>query len=435
MASEGKLDITILYVEDEKDVREKFEKFLSRIVNNVITAQDGYDGYQKYSLSKPDIIITDIRMPKVTGLEMAKKIREYDLETPIIITTAYNESDFLLEALNNRVDYFIFKPIDCDILTNYVQKLASNVSLKKELERERILLKNLLDFQKNMLILVDNGKLTEANKAFLDFFNCKNKELFLEIFSSVESTFESVNDDSFLTKSDTESWLDRLISKESGQAKVKIKKPDNENTEYVFLVDGAKINTKNENTYVVSFTNITDFEARSQLLEYLSSTDSLTGIMNRQKFNEIYSTELTRLERSGSDMCIILFDVDDFKKVNDTLGHDIGDKVLINLCKIISSRIRKIDYFARWGGEEFTILLPYTQLSEALKLAESIRVAIEHNLSLAINSRDNILTSAITCSFGISAYKPNDTRETLLKRADEALYKAKRNGKNRVEAE
>lgn len=157
--------------------------------------------------------------------------------------------------------------------------------------------------------------------------------------------------------------------------------------------------------------------------------------MNRQKFNDTYDIEIDRALRSGQTMCFIMLDIDNFKNINDTLGHDAGDEVLIHLTKIISGRIRKTDYFARWGGEEFSILLPYTNVAEGMTLSETLRSAVEKHLYECLTlSQKELISHKITCSFGLSAYQENDTKETLLKRADEALYTAKRNGKNRVES-
>jgi diguanylate cyclase (GGDEF)-like protein len=429
---DGRLDVCVLYVEDEAEVRDRFERFLTRIVKKVVTACDGFEGYEQFRLHSPDIIVTDIQMPRVTGLEMAKKIRESNSEVPIIITTAYNESEFLVEALNNKVDYFIFKPIDCDVLGNYVQKLADTVRLRKELLKEHSLIKNILDFQKNMVILIDDDEVIEANKAFLDFFGSVDLKHFKERFYPIEKHFAVVEDNDFITSKDSQNWLTNLSAKKDSQAKVKLF--DQHGEEFIFLVDSVRITDEEDETYVISFTNITDFETRSKMLEHLSYTDALTGIMNRQKFNDVYEVELDRTKRSAQPMCFIILDIDNFKNVNDTLGHDAGDTVLVSLAKIISGRIRKTDYFARWGGEEFVILLTYTNANESVKLCENLRIAVEKHLHECLNAEQKeILPGNITCSFGLTSFVQGDTKETLLKRADDALYTAKRNGKNRVE--
>jgi len=429
-SEDKRLDVKILYVEDETEVREKFGKFLKRAAREVYTACDGLEGYNLYKTVSPDIIVTDIRMPKVSGLEMAKKIRESDQSTPIVITTAYNESEFLIEALNNRIDYFIFKPIDCDILTSYITKLANNIAIKKELDREKIWFKNLLDFQKNMVVLTGPNGVIQANKAFLEFFECENLDHFEERFGKLYDHFVFFDDPNYVTKESGDKWASDLYTKSNSQAKICIEKDEEE---IVFMAYCTKIDEVEDSIFVVSFADITEFEKHTNLLEHLSSTDSLTGIMNRQKFNELYDIELLRVKRSGNDLCLIMLDIDKFKDVNDNFGHDVGDTVLKIMSKIVAERLRKTDLFARWGGEEFVVLLPYTKFVDSVNLAKQLRESIESTLVEQVKEVHDIVYDKITCSFGVASFEPGDTKDSLMKKADEALYRAKRSGRNRVE--
>lgn len=160
-------------------------------------------------------------------------------------------------------------------------------------------------------------------------------------------------------------------------------------------------------------------------LEYLATIDSLTSIFNRRKFNEILSYELKRNERHHKGLSLIMCDLDNFKNINDNFGHDAGDKILIHFTKMISSAIRKSDVFARWGGEEFVILLPETSLETATRIAGKLRLLTDTTMIPRIGR--------ITSSFGVTQHQTNDNESDFIKRADQALYKAKENGRNRVE--
>ncbi len=160
-------------------------------------------------------------------------------------------------------------------------------------------------------------------------------------------------------------------------------------------------------------------------LEYQASIDPLTSILNRRKFNEVLSYEINREERYRSGLSLIICDLDRFKNVNDEFGHDGGDQALIAFTHLISNAIRKSDVFARWGGEEFVLLLPKTQLEEAMQIASKLRLITEATMIPNVGR--------ITTSFGVSEYQSGDNGEALIKRADMALYKAKENGRNRVE--
>ncbi|MEW6738390.1 MAG: diguanylate cyclase [Nitrospirota bacterium] len=158
--------------------------------------------------------------------------------------------------------------------------------------------------------------------------------------------------------------------------------------------------------------------------EQLAETDPLTKIYNRLKFDNIFTSEIMKVQRYGTPLSLIMFDIDDFKQINDTYGHNVGDNVLIEITKIVSNNIRTTDIFARWGGEEFVILTPNTDMEHARELSERLRAAIE----------DSIFKKAftVTCSFGVAEFREDDTTDTLSKRADDALYEAKKSGKNRV---
>jgi diguanylate cyclase (GGDEF)-like protein len=160
-------------------------------------------------------------------------------------------------------------------------------------------------------------------------------------------------------------------------------------------------------------------------LRFKASTDPLTGLANRSKLNHQLDQEIARAARYGGPVAFIIYDVDHFKHINDNYGHTIGDKVLIELSSLASANIRKIDVLARWGGEEFAIIVPETPAEKAAELAQSLRAAIEAHVFPEVGT--------ITCSFGVAEYQPGDTAETLVERADKALYCAKVNGRNRVE--
>ncbi len=160
-------------------------------------------------------------------------------------------------------------------------------------------------------------------------------------------------------------------------------------------------------------------------LQNLSVTDKLTQLPNRLKLDEQLNHHLTFAQRYHTEFSIILLDIDHFKLVNDQYGHTVGDSVLMELAQILQSHVRKTDTVGRWGGEEFLILSPNSGKEEALLFAEKLRIAIESFSFTTIGTQ--------TASFGITDYQPNDTEKTLLDRADQALYLAKENGRNRIE--
>ena len=161
-------------------------------------------------------------------------------------------------------------------------------------------------------------------------------------------------------------------------------------------------------------------------LEHTSSVDELTNIFNRRKIQEFLSFEFERTKRYNTNLALILFDIDNFKKINDTFGHNSGDRVLHKLAQTIQKSLRKSDYFGRWGGEEFIIVSPNSTEEEIHLLSEKIRETVTQ---MSCSIVDNL-----SCSFGATIYKgESDTTETLIERVDKAMYMAKELGKNRVQ--
>jgi len=164
--------------------------------------------------------------------------------------------------------------------------------------------------------------------------------------------------------------------------------------------------------------------ANEKKLEYISSTDNLTGIYNRLHFESELNRQIAVAEEYGGAFSVILFDLDDFKKVNDRYGHATGDAVLVGMAEVITQNIREGDVFARWGGEEFVVLFPGADRERASELAERLRRAVEES-RLADTGR-------VTISVGVAEYQPDDTESSIIGRADDRMYQAKQAGKNRV---
>jgi len=164
----------------------------------------------------------------------------------------------------------------------------------------------------------------------------------------------------------------------------------------------------------------------AETMRQLAHTDQLTGVANRRRFYSDLRDEMEKARRYGRPLCVILFDLDHFKDINDSYGHERGDVVLREIVQAIEPVLRATDHLGRWGGEEFIIMTPETDLHQSHRLAERLRE------SIARHEIDTI--PGITASFGIARYKADDTEQALIKRADEALYRAKTRGRNRVEA-
>ena len=172
-----------------------------------------------------------------------------------------------------------------------------------------------------------------------------------------------------------------------------------------------------------------DNERLHRIVERQALVDGLTGLGNRRQCEETLAAEISRAERFGDPVALVVADLDDFKVVNDRHGHAVGDAVLREFAAVLEQRVREVDLAARWGGEEFVLVLPGTDVDGGAQLAERIRAAVEERLVLSPEGEP----IHITASFGVAAFPEGATPQELFAAADAALYEAKRSGKNRVE--
>ncbi|SMC16903.1 PAS domain S-box-containing protein/diguanylate cyclase (GGDEF) domain-containing protein [Andreprevotia lacus DSM 23236] len=191
----------------------------------------------------------------------------------------------------------------------------------------------------------------------------------------------------------------------------------------------SEVNTSESSTVVLGIVDITERKQMESELQRRATTDSLSGLYNRAHFMETANQELARAQRYARPLSLLMVDIDHFKRINDTYGHDVGDKAIRALSDICRGVLRDVDLLARLGGEEFAALLPETPRAQAFNVAERLRLAIEANCIITDDGQEVRFTSSI----GITELRANDPLvDDLLKRADTALYYSKHHGRNRV---
>ncbi|MDR2033610.1 MAG: diguanylate cyclase [Helicobacteraceae bacterium] len=413
--TEAPLDISVLYVEDEAQTREVVGGFLRRRVKELYEASDGEGGLVYYAQYHPDLVIVDVRMPNMNGLDLLERIKESDKKARSIVTTAFSDENFLMRSIDLGVDCYLKKPVSTDMLARAVRRIGSQILTKRGGYAQGALNEKILNNVSVMMLVLQEERIVYANRAFLEFAG----EADIESFNAnclIERLFSKGDPNRKYTK-----WIAELAKTKERSRIVRMRSLKDNAKSGSFVVKADRIDQKD--WIIASFADITRIAKERERALSDALTDSLTKIFNRRKFDDEVSREIC-VKRSERAVSIISLDVDRFKEINDNFGHGAGDMALVEIARLVRGEIRKSDIFARIGGEEFAILLPGSDLGGASAIAEKLRVLIESKTFESIGR--------ITCSFGVAELKEGESVEEFVKRADFALYKAKKSGRNCV---
>ncbi len=417
------MKISILFVEDEPSIRNELSLFLKRYAKDDLhIAENGKEGLALFRTLQPDIVISDIRMPIMNGIDMVKEIKKINAKQAIIFTTAHSDSSFFLDAIDMQVEGYLLKPIDLKLLDEKIKNISENIFIKKQYYEQTVVMDEIAYLQGNMLAVLNKDmKPIFLNKKWMELLGVNTlKEL--DEDKCISRYFQKKEGYFYPSGENICRWVDELYKMESDSRIVAMKFHEDEEVR-AYIVSFTCI--KKTNHLIVTFAEITHIEKEKATYRKQAYTDTLTKLYNRAKFNQELEHAIIGAKSSHGKLSIILFDLDYFKQINDTYGHLVGDQILIELSKHIKMLIRSNDLLARWGGEEFVVLLPNTDTKGAAILAENMRTAIE----TYIFSHD----IRLTCSFGVVGMENADkTAVDLLKKADEVLYMAKHQGRNRV---
>ena len=419
--------VSVLYVEDDIDISESTYEYLKEFCENIYVAYNGQEGLELYYSKKPDIIVTDIAMPIMNGLEMSEIIREKDHDTPILVNSAFSNVELFTQAINIGINDYILKPTDVDNLIESVYKNSRYTLTNRALKSHRKLMKSILDEINDPIFLVelDNkiSLINESAKKMVSENLCFNPSSELDVLNSIIQKNKYINKD-----------FDRVFTntiKEKKPYKTSYICQDINGDNHYFDIDLKPILDIDGNVYVVLKTmhDVTihkqlqeSLYKQSEKMEHLATHDTLTSLPNRASLLKSLEENIKKYK----EFTLMFIDLDNFKSVNDTFGHGVGDILLIDVAKRIKNILKESDEVARLGGDEFCVLLK--NLSD-----EKIISKIAYKINDVLSKEFAIETHKIysPCSIGISIY-PNDGVDSkeLLKNADTAMYIAKINGRN-----
>jgi len=403
--------IKVLLIEDNPTDARKIQKMVeekSWATFDLTCVGKLQEGLKHLSNGGADIVLLDLELPDSKGLDTFIKVHNHEAEVPVVVLTGLKDEKIGLEAVQKGAHDFLIKgQVDGDLLIRSMRYAIERQRADEELQRSE---------EKNRSLLVAIPDIMfRLNKegVFLEFITAKNFPLWMHpsefVGNSVDEVFDKKISNRFMKSLN--------LAVKTGKTQI---------LQYQLSVDGKThhyeariIATWGEEVLAI----VRDFTDQRRA-EKMADTDPLTNIYNRRKFSKLLEQEIKRVERYDRALSIVMLDIDHFKRVNDTYGHDTGDYVLRRVTEIIKENVRITDALARYGGEEFVIILPETDVRGASRLIERMRKTIEKT------SLDSV--GIITISAGIAGYIGGDNCKSMITRADKALYLAKEEGRNRV---
>lgn len=449
----------ILVVDDVPANVKLLEAKLMSEYYNVITAKDGFEALQQTKRHKPDLILLDVMMPGMDGFTCCRKLKE-DSEVshiPVVMVTALSDPSDRVNGLEAGADDFLTKPINDSALMARVKSLIRIKVLMDELR-----LRDKTGLQMGIMQEGQNSFTSDVRGAHVvviddDVVQSKRIREKLEPHyrvSNIEFAMAALDEIKPMTDTDLIVLSTQLTDVDGLRLATQLKNMDTlRNTPILMLVDEHETHLMLKglelgiNDYLIVPIDYNEMTARvktqirrKRYQEALKShyqqsismaiTDPLTGLYNRRYLDAHLTNLVTQSIQNQKPLSMLIFDMDHFKHVNDTYGHDVGDEVLRQLAQIIIKSVRSSDLAARIGGEEFVVLLPETNRTAAFELADRIRMAIA-STPFQINHPEKEIMK--TVSIGVSDINlQGDTPAELVKRADKGLYQAKNSGRNKV---
>ena len=445
----------ILIVDDEPLNVKLLTAMLPEDCYEPFCASNGEEALQMVAKVSPDLILLDIMMPGIDGYEVTRILKEdpQSQDIPIILVTSFSGTDYKIKGIETGADEFISKPVNSIEL---LARIRSLLRLKRYQDQLKARIGSIHAFTTNHKKLHPSSREESLPSVLIVEDNEKDAKLLQRFLHGEPYRVRWVqNGEKAIELAQQENidlvLLDVLLPGKSGYDVCKTLKgmEQTRNIQIVAVTNLSDLESKikgielGADDFLVKPINVNEIQTRVKALlkkkEYFDKlcakyemavhsaiTDKLTGLYSRGYFDHFLDLEVKRSYRQKTPVALLMIDIDNFKQINDTLGHLVGDKILKQLGYLINANTREIDLAARYGGEEFAVVMSNTGNVEAEQAADRIRKIIpEFGFSYS--------ESIVTVSIGVALY-PGDAKspDDLIEKSDRALYAAKRNGKNRV---
>ncbi len=446
----------VLVVDDIEANRKLLREKLSNEYFHVITANDGREAIEKAIAEEPDVILMDVMMPHMNGVDACRELK-FDPRTehiPIVLVTALTEREHRLQGLGAGADDFLSKPVNdlqllarVRALTKY--KMVADELRKREASGKRLGAMDIVAAGRGaeparILVVDENERQAKRICRYLEGLHrpislaeasqlgIATSMVDLLIVSLSNEKYDGLRLCAHLRSVESFRHLPILVVADPDDERKAIRALDIGASDVVFKpIDSEELNARVK-TQVRKKRYLDALRTRLDQSMELAVTDQLTGLHNRRYMRVQLDQLVKRANMGGGSVSVLLCDIDHFKKVNDIHGHAAGDDVLREFGHRLRENIRPTDLACRYGGEEFVVIMPETSKTTAHAAAERIRETVSGR-PFIINHGEEL---KVTMSGGVATtFPPDDDFEALLRRADEALYSAKSAGRNRVELE
>lgn len=387
---------------------------------SVRKAIDGKTTLKEISKKKPDLVLLDVQMPDMDGFEVCRqlKAKPETEDLSIIFITGTDTVESKVEGFKaGGVDY-IPRPLQMPEVLVRVrnQLMIRQLQQNSEAENDRLgIILGALPVP-YFISIINDGKILEINDLACQMFKISQEDV---------SKFKSID---FYAEPEFRPILLETVKRTGPISNEEIKMKDAAGDVFTTLFSATPLKLSGEDVFFVTFLDISVRKKMELKLEKLATTDYLTGTLNRRAYIERADAERQRANRYKHPICMVFFDIDHFKQINDTYGHDVGDIALKVLVDIIGHSLRASDALGRLGGEEFALLLPETSFEGANILAERIRQRVSEEVIEAAGT-DGF---KMTISGGLALWEEGQTYDDLFKKVDERLYAAKNGGRNQI---